>query len=104
MILSNAKPEALKRLDGDPKAAIDTELRETYDHIKASAAKGDGFWTMYGVWLATRFGEKDQAFEWLEKGVKDKAGFILFLGIDPMWEPLRSDPRFTQLKERIASQ
>jgi hypothetical protein len=101
MALGNAKPEELKRLDGDPKPAIDAELRETYEHIKAAYREGDGIWTLYGVWLAARFGEKDQAFEWLEKGVKDKAGFILFLDIDPMWEPLRSDPRFHQLKERL---
>jgi len=101
IILSGAKPAALKRLEGDPKTAIDAELRETYEHIKASYAEGDDIWTMYGVWLAMRFGEKDQAFEWLEKGVKDKSGFILFLDIDPLWEPLRSDPRYHQLKERI---
>ena len=100
-ILWNSKPEDLKRFDGDPKTAIDTELRETYEHIKASYRQGEEIWTMYGVWLATRLDENDQAFEWLEKGAKDKAGFMLFLDIDPMWQPLRSDPRFNQSKERI---
>jgi hypothetical protein len=103
MILWNAKPESLKRMDGDAKQAIETELRETYADIRASAAKGDKIWTMYGAWLAARFGDKDQAFEWLDRAVKERASFVLFFDIDPMWDSLRSDPRFTRLKEQIRS-
>ena len=46
-------------------------------------------------------GEKDQAFEWLEKAYSDRDDGIPFLKIDPSWDPLRSDPRFTDLLHRI---
>ena len=46
-------------------------------------------------------GETDSAFEALEKGVRDRDPLILYLGLDPTWEPLRSDPRYADLMDRI---
>lgn len=46
-------------------------------------------------------GEKDSAFEWLEKAsvVRDKG--LTFLKVDPCLDPLRSDPRFQNLLRRV---
>jgi tetratricopeptide (TPR) repeat protein len=46
-------------------------------------------------------GEKDQAFEWLEKAYQERSGFMAFLGVNPTVDPLRSDPRFQDLLRRI---
>ncbi len=46
-------------------------------------------------------GETDSAFEALEKGFRDRDPQILYLGLDPTWEPLRSDPRYADLIDRI---
>jgi adenylate cyclase len=47
-------------------------------------------------------GEKDNAFEWLERAYKEHAGFLkAHLGVDFVFDPLRSDPRFQSLLERI---
>jgi tetratricopeptide (TPR) repeat protein len=47
--------------------------------------------------------EKDMAFVWLEKGYDDRAlsGVITLLKVDPIWDPLRSDPRFADLLRRM---
>jgi tetratricopeptide (TPR) repeat protein len=47
-------------------------------------------------------GEKDQAFAWLEKAYEERS-FLLpnYLKVDPIWDPLRSDPRFADLVRRI---
>jgi TolB-like protein/DNA-binding winged helix-turn-helix (wHTH) protein/tetratricopeptide (TPR) repeat protein len=44
-------------------------------------------------------GEKDKAFEWLEKGYeRHSLGLAgVDLKVDPVWDPLRSDPRFGDL-------
>jgi tetratricopeptide (TPR) repeat protein len=46
-------------------------------------------------------GDKDAAFEWLEKANRDGAYGILFLNVAPEWDGLRSEPRFQDLKRRV---
>ncbi|MGH9936876.1 MAG: TPR end-of-group domain-containing protein, partial [Blastocatellia bacterium] len=46
-------------------------------------------------------GEKEQAFEWLEKGSEPEAGNLTLLKVDPILDGLRSDPRFKELLNRI---
>jgi hypothetical protein len=46
-------------------------------------------------------GEKDQAFEWLERAYRVHDKGMLFLKIDPPLDPLRSDPRFQDLLRRV---
>jgi TolB-like protein/Flp pilus assembly protein TadD len=47
-------------------------------------------------------GDKEQAFRWLEQSYQDRAGSdIGWIRIDPLLDPLRSDPRFETLAEKI---
>jgi eukaryotic-like serine/threonine-protein kinase len=46
-------------------------------------------------------GEKDKAFEWLEKGYEDRSWWMLFMKIDRRFDNLRSDPRFADLMRRV---
>ncbi|MBV8890850.1 MAG: hypothetical protein JO266_02565, partial [Acidobacteria bacterium] len=43
----------------------------------------------------------DLAFQRLEQAVDDKTGFVNLLAVEPFFEPLRSDPRFTSLLKRL---
>jgi len=46
--------------------------------------------------------EKDKAFEWLEKGYEERSiGLGFGINPDPIWDPLRSDPRFADLLRRM---
>jgi hypothetical protein len=45
-------------------------------------------------------GDHKHAFEWLEKGFKERDGFLVGLK-DPVWQPLRSDPQFQDLVRRV---
>ncbi len=56
------------------------------------------------LWIAgihIGLGDKDQAFEWLRKTYDDRSGWLVYLKIDPMFSPLRSDPRFRELLQRV---
>jgi tetratricopeptide (TPR) repeat protein len=44
--------------------------------------------------ILTGLGEKDRAFEWLEKAYYKRDPFLLYLKVDPNLDSLRSDPRF----------
>jgi TolB-like protein/tetratricopeptide (TPR) repeat protein len=45
-------------------------------------------------------GDKEKAFEWLHKAI-DQKDMTVFLKADPLYDPLRTDPRFTNLLKRM---
>jgi tetratricopeptide (TPR) repeat protein len=45
--------------------------------------------------------EKDQAFAWLERAYEERSGFLTELTVEPMFDSLRSDPRFQELMRRM---
>ncbi|MDQ2978355.1 MAG: protein kinase [Acidobacteriota bacterium] len=51
--------------------------------------------------LAVGMGEKDKAFAWLEKAYEEKSGRLVYLNVEPAFDPLRNDPRFRSLVERL---
>ena len=51
--------------------------------------------------LHTGLGEADAAFEWLDRALEDRRGWLAYLKVEPLLDPLRSDPRFTRLLERM---
>src|SRR5215471_3563766 len=46
-------------------------------------------------------GNSDETLRWLEKAYEERDVHLVFLGVDPRWDALRSDPRFISLLKRI---
>ena len=46
-------------------------------------------------------GEKDEAFALLKKAIAERSTFLVYTKWEPRLDPLRSDPRFTQILKRI---
>jgi serine/threonine-protein kinase len=46
-------------------------------------------------------GEKDRAFDWLERAYEERAGFLVMVKVEPRLERLRSDPRYKDLLRRM---
>src|SRR5262249_39790334 len=51
--------------------------------------------------IYARLGDKDQAFNWLEKAYEEHDALLPFLNVNPMFQPLHSDSRFQDLLRRI---
>jgi TolB-like protein/Tfp pilus assembly protein PilF len=51
--------------------------------------------------LYAALGQRDQAFQWLEKAYQDRASHLNWIKVDPMLDNLRSDPRFADLVRRV---
>lgn len=51
--------------------------------------------------LSIGLGERDQAFDWLEKSFAQRERWMLQLKVAPALDPLRSDPRFADLVSRV---
>jgi TolB-like protein/DNA-binding winged helix-turn-helix (wHTH) protein/Tfp pilus assembly protein PilF len=46
-------------------------------------------------------GEKDLAMNWLEKAFLDRSNGLVFLKVEPELDPLRADPRFIALQQKL---
>ena len=46
-------------------------------------------------------GNKDRAFEWLERAYEERSVYLVFLNADPRLDGLRPDPRFADLLRRV---
>ena len=55
-------------------------------------------------WIALvqmSIGNKDEAFAWLEKAYNERSSWLVWANVEPRFDALRSDPRFTSLLVRI---
>ena len=46
-------------------------------------------------------GQLDQAFEWLDRALDERALFVIYLNVHPCYAPLRSDERYRRCLERL---
>ncbi len=46
-------------------------------------------------------GDYDHAFQFLEKGINERAGWMIWLKVDPIWDPIRKDKRFISILEKM---
>jgi len=46
-------------------------------------------------------GEKEQAISWFEKAYEEKLGILVILGGEPVFDPLRAEPRFQALLRKL---
>jgi tetratricopeptide (TPR) repeat protein len=51
--------------------------------------------------LLEALGDRDQAFQELERAYHEKSSMLFALGVDPRIDSLRGDPRFTALRNRV---
>ena len=79
------------------------EARQTLEELRRLAR--ERYVTPYGVALIhAGLGDRQQALAWLERAVDDRAHWLVWLTLDPRFDPLRADPRFTELLRRIRPQ
>jgi DNA-binding winged helix-turn-helix (wHTH) protein/Tfp pilus assembly protein PilF len=76
------------------------EARQILADLKGLAARK--FVTPYGVALVhAGLDENDAAFAWLNKAFDERAHWLVWLRLDPRWNGLRRDPRFSDLVSRM---
>jgi len=53
------------------------------------------------IWAYAGLEDKNQAFAWLERSYQERRDRMVWLNVDPLLDPLRSDPRFHDLVRRV---
>jgi hypothetical protein len=51
--------------------------------------------------IYTGLGDKDQAFAWLAKAIEERSQLLSHLKSRPLFDPLRSDPRYAELLRKM---
>ena len=76
------------------------EALATIDELRRVSKPRDPYaFQMAVVYIG--LGDKNRAFEWLQRAVDARAWELPMLKADPFFDPLRSDPRFAPLVDRL---
>ena len=57
--------------------------------------------SVYTALVYTGLGDKNHAFEWLDKAYAERCEYLVYLPTEPIADPLRKDPRFDALLKRV---
>jgi TolB-like protein/DNA-binding winged helix-turn-helix (wHTH) protein/Tfp pilus assembly protein PilF len=101
---AEAAPELLEALSApDRETALGAYWRWRFERLETARQKR--YISPANVaQIHMALGENEKALEGLEAAFEERSGWILpFLAIDPLFDPLRGDPRFEDLLARIAS-
>jgi tetratricopeptide (TPR) repeat protein len=81
------------------KAGSRDQAQGVLDDLKALS--GEEYVPAYGrAAIYVGLGDKDKALDWLEKAY-DERGFVLYLKVDPIFDPLRNEKRFVSLLDKM---
>ena len=74
-------------------------LKARVDPRDRSGTQGNLAMDLATVYMG--LGEREQTLTWLERAAELRAGFMLYLAIDPTFKPLHAEPRFQVLLRKI---
>jgi adenylate cyclase len=85
-------------------AAVRKSAEKKLEGLNAKIARGEYVPAAELVKICIRSGDKEQAFVWLAKAVQECNRLAWELKIDPRFDPLRSDPRFEALVQKVVAE
>lgn len=85
--LAHAKIGNLAAAERDLATLSDADLPDVHAVSSAMAQLGRG--------------NLSAAIDWLERACEHRACWLAFLGVDPLWDDLRNDPRFQMIVKRV---
>jgi DNA-binding winged helix-turn-helix (wHTH) protein/TolB-like protein len=102
MILSGYSPEeAAAFREAYAKSGMRGFWLKGLDWLKQEQAKRTYIAPIHMAVTYALLGEKDQAFDWLDKVYVERSGWIAHLRVDPRFDNLRSDLRYSDLLRRV---
>ena len=77
-----------------------TNALQTISHLKRLSARGY-VPPMYMALIYTGLHDSNNAFAWLNRAADERCEYLLYLPSEPLADPLRGDPRFQELLNRL---
>ncbi|MCZ6769371.1 MAG: tetratricopeptide repeat protein, partial [Acidobacteria bacterium] len=100
-LLTGASEEEVAGLSDAAAMGAEDYSRWMLNYARERAQRGEYVSTFTFAMLHAQLGEKDQAFEWLEESYQERNAGLVILKVTPYFDPLRDDPRFTDLLRRM---
>jgi TolB-like protein len=99
--LAGADPKTISRLhDAFDKSGVRGFWRRRLEDYR-EAAKSQYVNAGMAADVCLRAGEKDCAFAWLEKAFEERGDLMINLNVNPVFDGIRTDPRFQDLVRRV---
>jgi tetratricopeptide (TPR) repeat protein len=76
------------------------DARRVLTYYEQPAPDGAQQWFFIAA-IYGQLGQKDKAFQWLDRAYQNRDYFLTFIKTDPFMDPLRDDPRFKAMLRRI---
>lgn len=76
------------------------EARKLLEEIQELAHKAYVPPSSY-AWICFGLGEINTGFEWLEKAVDEREGYVIHFHVEPTYDPLRAHPRYQGLLRKM---
>lgn len=77
------------------------EATRILNQLQERARRGEYVLPLGIAWIYIGLGDKDQAFVWLDKSFEERSDGLRQIKTNPIYDPLRSDARFTDLLKRM---
>jgi len=77
-----------------------SEAKKTIDEL-AAVSKREYVSPHLTAQVYAALGNKDKTFEWLEKAYEEHSGGLVSLKVDPVWDAVSDDPRFTSILKKM---
>ncbi len=82
-------------------AAVEALARARLEQLAGRAARGGHVPAIEFAYQHLRLGEHESAIEWLAKAEHERNRFVLEIGLDPIFDSIRGDPRFAAIVHRL---
>jgi tetratricopeptide (TPR) repeat protein len=100
--LTGRNPEILGLLGyGYGMAGMKREAQDVLKELDTLARQNRYVSSFSRATIHIGLGETDLAFKWLEQAYQERLWYMALLAVDPLFDRLRGDPRFTELVRRV---
>ena len=82
-------------------AAVRALAQKQLERLQEKTARGDYVPAWHYLMGYVRLGENEQAFVWLAKATEERNWFAFQIKVNPILDPLRSDPRFGEILDTV---
>jgi hypothetical protein len=70
---------------------------------KDEEAEQGEVWPYRMAALNARLGHREEAINWLQRAYAERNSRLIFLGVDPVFDGVRSDPRVVQILRGVGT-